>query len=416
MITVLGLGFVGLTTALGFADKGFTVYGIEANADKARALSEGNVPFHEPGLPEKLKEHSGKNFVLTDDLARAISDSQIIMLCVGTPSGDDGKVDLGQIKSALKEIVSVKAKGDFKTVCIKSTVPPSSTSKDAREYLESLGVVVDEELGLANNPEFLREGYAWQDFIDPDRVVIGVENDKSRVVLEEVYKPFGVDIHVVSLNTGEYIKYLSNTLLSSLISFANEMSMIASSIGDIDIKRAFEIVHEDKRWFGQPANMASYAYPGCGFGGYCLPKDTSALIGKAQDFGYDAGGLREVLRINNQICQFLVSRMGASVAKDRKVAILGLAFKPNSDDVRMTPSAVVIEEIKKQGFADVVAYDPLATNEFKFLYNFDIDYAQSLDEAIDGAEAIVIATAWDEFKENQFKFEGKQVFDFRYSL
>ena len=190
---------------------------------------------------------------------------------------------LTMFKRVIEEIVkNNEGNNKFFTIVIKSTVPPSTTKEKIKSILINLGIKVGEEIGLSNNPEFLREGYAWEDFIKPDRVVIGTEDDKSATILEKLYKPFNAPIINVSLNTAEYIKYLSNTLLSTMISYSNEMAILADYIGGIDIKEAFKTLHMDKRWSGNPAGMSSYVFPGAGFGGYCLPKDTFALYAKGK--------------------------------------------------------------------------------------------------------------------------------------
>ena len=249
MITIIGLGFVGLTTALGFCEKGFRVYGIEISQEKVSLLKKFELPFHEPHLKEKLKLHlSENNFVVTTEIKNALDNSEIIMICVGTPSDINGKVDLTQVKNAIKNILSYKKESQFINICIKSTVPPTTCAIEITNLIEEEGYVIGKDIGLCNNPEFLREGYAWDDFIKPDRIVIGSNDDVSKKSLNKIYKSFNSEIHNVNLNTAEFLKYSSNTLLATLISFSNELQMIAMTIGDIDIKRSFQLLHKDKRW------------------------------------------------------------------------------------------------------------------------------------------------------------------------
>lgn len=277
MITIMGLGFVGLTTGLGFAKKGFTTYGFDIIPERLNSLKNHKVPFFEPHLEDILKETLGKTFLLDVPFEEAVAKSDAVFFCVGTPEKDDGSADLQYLLAAIEQVINVKT-GRFQVLVTKSTVPPSTVSNEVIPFvLEKLDAAGDRKAGFASNPEFLREGYCWEDFINPDRIVIGVEDEQSRKILEKLYEPFNAPVHFVNYNTSEFIKYLSNTLLSTMISYSNEMSMIAHAIGDIDIKNAFRILHEDKRWFGSPAQMKSYVYPGCGYGGYCLPKDTSAL-------------------------------------------------------------------------------------------------------------------------------------------
>lgn len=415
IITVVGLGFVGLTAALGFAEKGFTVYGFDTSSKLRDNLLAGMVPFHEPGLKEHLAKQLGGNFTISAHLADALARSDVIMLCVGTPSGDDGSVDLGQIEGAIDSIVKATKDDRFRVVCVKSTVPPPTTQRDVAGFLRARGKEPGSDIGLANNPEFLREGFAWDDFMQPDRVVVGTSDERTRGIMAKLYEPFGVPLHYVDLNTAEYIKYLSNTLLATMISFSNEMSLIGHAAG-VDIKRAFSILHEDKRWNGSPAKMSSYVYPGCGFGGYCLPKDTAAIVGAAHSLNVDTPLLESVLSVNEDIAGNLTDRIARSVEKDGRIAVLGLSFKPGSDDVRSTPAARVIEELIARGRTNIVGYDPLATDLFRNAHSYPIDYATSLNAAVADADAVVLATAWPEFLENRGLLQSKNFFDLRYFL
>ena len=416
MITVVGLGFVGLTTALGFAQKGNKVFGYDINKEKTEIISNKKLPFYEAGLQEVLKENLGGNFVILDSLGEAVKNSKIIIMCVGTPSDNQGRADLKFIKSALDTILLYINKEDKKIIITKSTIPPSTTAKEIIPYIENKGFKVGEDIFVANNPEFLREGHAWDDFINPDRIVIGTNDKYTQDVMSKIYENFNVPIHFVTLNTGEFIKYLSNTFLATLISYSNEMSMIADSIGGIDIKSAFKIFHEDKRWFGNPANMQSYAYPGCGFGGYCLPKDTQALVQKAYEYNYDSKILKSVLNVNSEIKPHWIDKITDGVKADENITVLGLSFKPESDDVRQTPAYDIIKLLLDRGFKNIIAYDPLANKIFNDIYNLPIKYAKDLNEAVKVSSAIVITTGWKEFSENKKLFENKNVYDLRYVL
>jgi UDPglucose 6-dehydrogenase len=416
MISVLGLGFVGLTTALGFSEKGFKVYGYDVDKDKLNSIKNKEIPFFEEGLQSVLTTNLGENLILVNEVKDAIKNAIVIFLCVGTPSDDKGRASLDCIKSAIDSILKEISPSDKKIIVIKSTVPPSTTKKDIVTYIETKGFVVGKDIYIANNPEFLREGYAWNDFIKPDRVVIGTEDKYVKETLHNIYSKFNVPIHYVTLNTGEFIKYLSNTFLATLISYSNEMSIIADSIGGIDIKSAFKIFHEDKRWFGSPANMQTYAYPGCGFGGYCLPKDTHALVQKASEFGYNAKILKNVLSVNNEIKLHWVKKIISTVQKDEIISVFGLSFKPNSDDVRQTPAAGIIELLLDNGYKKIVVYDPMANNLFDKMYKFPIKYAENIEEALNKSRVAVIVTAWNEFRQNKDMFKDKLVFDLRYAL
>jgi len=414
MITILGLGFVGLTTGLGFSKKGFKTYGIDINEERLGMLRNCEIPFHEPHLKEVLTENLGKSFFLDVPFEEAIKNSEAIFICVGTPAAPDGSADLKYILSAIDQILDVED-DKFKVIITKSTVPPSTVSKKIIPYVEKKMEEVNRNVGFASNPEFLREGYCWEDFIEPDRIVLGVQDEVSKEVLNRIYKPFNAPIHYVSYNSAEFIKYLSNTLLSTLISYSNEMSMIADHIGDINIPQAFRILHEDKRWFGNPASMAKYVYPGCGYGGYCLPKDTSALNSIAIENGVDTQVLKGNLEINENIKDFVVEKISSNLNKNDKIGILGLSFKPESDDVRLTPSMFIIKRLIEKGYNNIIAYDPIANDSFKNEYpEINIEYAETLENVLDKVENVAILTGWSEFKEHKSEIQAKNVFDFRY--
>jgi UDPglucose 6-dehydrogenase len=415
MITVLGLGFVGLTTGLGFAKKGFKTYGFDINPERISKLRNLEIPFHEPHLDEALADTIGDTFLLNDSLDTAINKSDIIFICVGTPSAPDGSADLTYLIGAINEILNVKD-DTYKVIVIKSTVPPSTITTQIIPFLESKNVEVGKDLGIVSNPEFLREGYCWEDFMYPDRIVIGSEDERANILLGKIYEPFEAPVHFVTHNTSEFIKYLSNSLLSTLISFSNEMSMIADSIGKIDIPEAFKILHEDKRWFGSPAPMSSYVYPGCGYGGYCLPKDTLALHSIAKENGYDATILKSNLETNQKVKDFVIKKiLESDMPKDTPIGILGLAFKGNSDDVRLAPSKDIIEKLIANGFTNIFAYDPKANESFSREYpQLNIHYCDSLEEILALSSDLVVLTVWSEFIEKKELINSRNVFDFRY--
>lgn len=416
MITIIGLGSVGLTTALGFCHAGFKVFGYDIDQKKVGAINDKNIPFLEPELNKKLKQHLNKNFTITNNLKEAVKRSRVIFICVGTPNNNRGETDLSYILKAIDSVLKEINKNNYKVLVIKSTVPPSITKHVLQPYIQNKGYNIGIDIGLANNPEFLREGYAWQDFIKPDRIVIGTSDNKSEKILKNIYKKFSAPIYRVSLNTGEFIKYLSNTFLSTMISYANEMSMIAYTIGDINIPLSFKILHRDKRWYGNPAKMQSYIYPGCGFGGYCLPKDTQAICSQSMQKGYTPLLLKDVLKINKNIKKFLINKIIKDVNKKKNIVLLGLAFKPKSDDVRETPSEEIIKILLKKGYKNIIAYDPVAIDNFRNSYDYPIKYIYTLSKAIKMADHLVILTAWEEFKKNKRLFKNKHIYDFRYIL
>jgi UDPglucose 6-dehydrogenase len=261
-IGVFGLGFVGLTTALGFAEKGFAVKGYDINAQRLQTIAKGVLPFLEPGLDEALKRHLGRGFCPAPDATEVARECDVLFFCVGTPCDEQSKADLTYLFAALDKILPILPDGRFRVLVVKSTVPPGTAKNKVIPYLREKGFNDDGNFAVANNPEFLREGKCWDDFMHPDRIVCGAQNEQAAALLQAIYASFAAPVHLVSLNTGEFIKYLSNTLLASLISFSNEMSIIADAIGGIDTGLAFHILHEDKRLHG--SGIVSYIFPGCG--------------------------------------------------------------------------------------------------------------------------------------------------------
>ncbi len=399
-ISVFGLGFVGLTTAVGFAKKGFRVVGYEIDETKVKSLQNAKIPFYEEGLNDALDSVLGETLTITSNIESALKNVNIIFYCIGTPMDKDGSANLNYILQALKttaQNLSLCAKKPI--LVVKSTIPPSSSLEIFIPHLQTLGVDVGKDCLFANNPEFLREGFAYSDFMHPDRIVIGSDSGIIKE-LQILYQPFNAPIFFTSLNTAEFIKYLSNTTLSLNISYANEMSMIAQSIGNIDIINAFKILHSDKRFSDNQgknkAGITSYLYPGMGFGGYCLPKDTLALYKKAKDKGYEAKMLSDILKVNEEILEFYATKIYNEIPTNEKIAILGLSFKPKSDDVRDSKSATLIDKLLHLGFQNIYTYDPMASDVFAKTYNFQIHYT-TLDAIIKECKVLIIAVAWDEF-------------------
>ncbi len=415
MVTVVGLGFVGLTTALGFAEYGHKVYGIEANEARMATIQSGRLPFLEPGLDETLKRHLGKNFIPTADWESALADSECVYYCVGTPYGEDGQADLTYLYGALEQTLASIHDDKYRVLVTKSTIPPSTTEKRIIPFLTERGIKVPEQIGVANNPEFLREGHCWDDFIHADRIVLGVENGRSEKILRGLYANSGVPVYSVSLNTGEFIKYLSNTSLACLISYANEMSLAADAIGGIDVAQAFRILHMDKRW--QNGSIRAYFYPGCGYGGYCLPKDTNAFYAVAKRAGFDGPILKNVIATNDAMPEAAAKRIAAAAGEDRDVCIgiLGLSFNVGSDDVRDAPSAKIIRVLNGMGYRNIVAYDPVAMEEFQARYQLDCRYAAAYDELLEQAGTVAITTAWPMFGDVKSK-TNSPVVDCRFML
>lgn len=417
MITIFGLGFVGLTTALGFAHLGYKVYGVDVDERRKDVLRNGELPFLEPDMPKVLKKYLNKNFFLSDDPAEAVADSEYVFYCVGTPYGEDGQAELKYLFSALDTTLLAADDGRFRVLVMKSTIPPSSTREKIFPYVQE-HASDPTCFGVANNPEFLREGHCWQDFIGADRIVLGVMDDYSRDMLIKLYKPMGVPIRCVTATTGEFIKYLSNTLLATMISYSNEMAHIADVIGDIETAEAFRILHMDKRWGG--CNMTSYVYPGCGYGGYCLPKDTNALMAQSRAKGFLPPILEQVIKTNDERPDIIAGKIVQGLEKNDVIGILGLSFKPFSDDVRDTPAARIIKALRKAGFEKIIAYDPAAMEEFQRVYpDFSVEMKKSMEAVCQEAKKIAIVTAWDEFrriKDFSINSGNKRIIDCRYML
>lgn len=417
-ITVFGLGFVGLTTSLGFAEYGHKVYGVEVNEDRLNTIKAGKLPFLEKGLDVALRHHLYTRFhpINTTELAKAVRQSDCIYYCVGTPYGKDGQADLTYLLNAIDQTLAVRPKDKYQVLVVKSTIPPSTTQNKIIPFLTDKGIRVGKDLGVANNPEFLREGHCWDDFMNADRIVLGVSDKRSANVLRQIYETVKEPVFCVSLNTGEFIKYLSNTLLATLISYSNEMSVIADTIGGIDTAEAFRILHMDKRWNNAP--MASYVYPGCGYGGYCLPKDTNALYAVSRTAGFDAQILKNVIQTNDNMPRFMAEKIAKAVGdnKEQNIALLGLSFKPGSDDVRDTPSAKIARELLNMGYQHILGYDPVAIDEFQKHYaDLNITYVRRYSDIMAKADAFVITTAWPDFKDIRKK-TPKPVVDCRYML
>jgi len=398
-ISIFGLGFVGLTTALGLADKGFEVWGYDVDASRGAV-----VPFYEPGLPEAMKRTLGKTYHVAKDPAEAAYGCDVLFLCVGTPGLPDGTADLTYVFNVIDSVKDVVSEGCV--FVIKSTIPPSSCERVAAQY---------PELCFAVNPEFLREGYSWEDFMNPDRIVCGVSCDVAKNALTRLYAPFNAPIHFVSPNTAEFIKYLSNSMLATMISYANEMSLLADAVGGIDIAKAFRVLHEDKRLAG--SGIASYIYPGCGYGGYCLPKDTEALEALGRSKGFEAGILQNVISLNENMPRISAEKIiKATQGKSDKIGILGLSFKPGSDDVRDSSAAKIIAELISAGYTNIWGFDPMANEEFEKHYNLGISYAKSAGELCTCCDTIALVTAWKDFADINNSFNEKTFVDLRYFL
>ncbi len=388
-IAFIGTGYVGLVSGTCFAQIGHQVICVDNNPKKIRDLKKGHIPIYEPGL-EELVHRNGRagRLSFTTDLKQAVRESEIIFIAVNTPPRPDGKADLSYVAGAARDIAEV-ADG-YKVVVDKSTVPVQTGMKvkETLKIYNPHGV----EFDVVSNPEFLREGSAVQDFLKPDRIVVGVENERAENIMRELYRPIRAPFIVTDISSAELIKHASNSFLSMKISFANALATICELSG-ADVEQVTYGMGLDKR-IGQ-----AFLHAGLGYGGSCFPKDISAFIKIAEELGYDFHILKDVERINADARKHFLKKIEDAlwVTKGKTVAVWGLAFKPNTDDMRSAPSITIIERLRDEG-ALIRAYDPKAMEKAReMLGEKSITYVRSPYEAVDGADALVIVTEWDEF-------------------
>lgn len=417
-ISVIGTGYVGLVSGTCFAQMGNSVVCVDVDEKKIEKLNSGIIPIYEPGLEDMVKENYKLGTLkFTTDIKSAVENSEICFIAVGTPMGEDGSADLQYVLAVAKSIGAYIAKP--LVVVDKSTVPVGTADKVKAEInaqLEKRGINI--EFSVVSNPEFLKEGAAIEDFMKPDRVVIGADNEKAMKVMRELYAPFtrshdrfiGMDIR-----SAEMTKYAANAMLATKISFMNEMSNICERVG-ADVNKVRIGIGSDSR-IGY-----SFIYPGCGYGGSCFPKDVQALAKTAKDYGYTPRILDAVEAVNYDQKSVLpgkvVKRFGESLA-GLTFGVWGLSFKPETDDMREASSITLIKELVGRG-AKVVAYDPKAVHEAKehYLKNVAVEYVENKYEAVSGADAMILVTEWKEFRSPDFyelagKMKQKIIFDGR---
>jgi len=402
-IAVLGLGHVGLPTALGLAELGWEVLGADDDTEKVALLRSGKSWFYEPGLQSLLTKHlaSGK-FQPTHEVAAAIRGASVLFVCVGTPQRESGAPDLSQVEAVARTIA--QNLNGYKLIIEKSTVP-AITGQWIKRIIErharaeaplrsANGTGATPDFDVASNPEFLQEGKAVEDFFHPDRVVLGVDSERARRLLEEIYRPLECPILVTTVSTAELIKHAANAFLSTKISFINMISDVCEAVG--------ADVEEVARGLGlDPRIGPDFLRAGIGFGGYCFPKDLRALIYLAEEHGVDCAMLREVEHINQRRIELFLRKMRKAlwVLQGKTIAVLGLAFKPNTDDVREAPSLKVVEALTQEGVI-LRLYDPQAASGAQKLFPerpSRLTYCSSPYEAALGAHALLILTEWDEF-------------------
>jgi len=401
-IAVIGTGYVGLVVAVGLADFGNRVIGVDIDDAKIIMLNRGKLPFYEPGLKDYLEVNieSGR-LSFTQDISSAIIGSDVVFLAVGTPPKRDGSANLEYLESSIDAIAEHAR--SYTLVVTKSTVP-IGTNRALRERIRALGAA--SEIEMVSNPEFLREGRAIQDFFHPDRVVIGADSDRARETLGGIYRALrldGVPFVWCSLETAELIKYATNAFLATKIAFINQMANLANKAG-ADITLIAKSMGMDGR-IGE-----KFLHPGPGFGGSCLPKDIRALVSAGNSLNVDMSLVKAVIAANEEQKFRVVVRLrellGAQLS-GLSIAVLGLAFKSNTDDVRESPALQVVADLVEEG-ALIRAHDPRAMDNFRAIFP-DITYCASAHEAIKGADAVLVLTEWNEYRSLDFNLISKEV-------
>ena len=406
-VAVIGAGYVGLVSGVCLAEVGHEVVCVDRDRSRVEDLNSGLPPIHEEGLPELIERNLGNRFRATTDLAEAVRWADVTMIAVGTPSNESG-IDLSFVEAAAAEVGNALSGGDrFHVVVVKSTVVPGTTETVVAPILEETsGRAVGSDLGVGSNPEFLTEGQAVRDFMAPDRIVVGASDDRAAKTIASLYDAFtGVPVIVTNPRTAEMVKYASNALLATAISFANEIANIGSALGGIDTVDVMRGVHASQYLTSRGteeaivANISSFLEAGCGFGGSCLPKDVTALSAFGRQHGAQTPLLEAVLDVNRRQPQVLVELLEEQLGglEGRSVGVLGLAFKPDTSDTRDSPAFPIIEMISDRG-ATLVAHDPVVRLDEVPQHIADrIELRADLDSMVAECDALVIVTSWREY-------------------
>jgi UDPglucose 6-dehydrogenase len=405
-ISIVGSGYVGTTVAACFADLGHDVINIDIDESIVETINAGEAPIHEDGLPELIAAHAGPDGTgrlrATTDYA-AVLDTDVTFLCLPTPQNDDGSIDLSIMEAGASQLGETLADApDWHTVVVKSTVVPGSTEDAITPVLErESGKTAGEEFGVGMNPEFLREGTAVSDFLNPDKVVLGADDDRALADMHEVFAPLveAADAPVVETDTrtAEMIKYANNGFLAAKVSLINDIGNICKELG-IDAYEVADAIGLDDR------TSERFLQSGVGWGGSCFPKDVAAIISAAEDRGYDPAVLNSAVEVNDGQPERLVDLLANHIDLDgADVAVLGLAFKPGTDDMRNSRAIPVINDLQARG-ASVTAYDPVATENAPN-YLDDVTYADSAPAALADADGAVVVTDWDEFAALDAEFD-----------
>lgn len=420
-IAIVGTGYVGLVTGACFADTGVNVTCVDVDENKVEALKQGRVPIYEPGLDELVaKNYKAGRLKFTTSLEEVLNGQDVVFCAVGTPPDEDGSADLKYVLQVARTIGQHLNK--YLVVVTKSTVPVGTASKIRNAINEELAKRgADVEFDVASNPEFLKEGSAIKDFMSPDRVVIGVDSDRAKAILTRLYKPFMVvNFRVIFMDipSAEMTKYAANSMLATRISFMNDIANLCELVGaDVNMVRAG--IGSDNR-IGR-----KFLYAGCGYGGSCFPKDVKALVKTASDCGYSMEVLQAVESVNERQKSILFRKLqrvfGDEPLAGKTITLWGLAFKPETDDMREAPALVMIDLLKKAG-CKVRAYDPIAMDECKRRVGDAVTYCDNMYDALDGTEALLLLTEWKQFRlpdwnevkrrmKRHLVIDGRNIFD-----
>jgi UDPglucose 6-dehydrogenase len=419
-ITVVGTGYVGLVSGTCFSEVGINVTCVDNDKNKVDSLNQDIVTIYEPGLDGLVKRNREKGRLrFTTDLPSALIGSEVLFIAVGTPPGEDGSADLRHVLNVAHEIG--RNINDYILIATKSTVPVGTSlkvRKAVQEELDKRGIQV--EFDVASNPEFLKEGAAVNDFLKPDRIIVGTDSEMAMKVMQQLYKPFTLNGHPIlfmDIISAEMTKYAANAMLATKISFINDIANLCEIVG--------ANVNQVRKGIGSDTRIGNkFIYPGTGYGGSCFPKDVKALIRTASEFGYEMKVLKAVEEVNDAQKSVLFHKINnyfSGQIEGKKIAIWGLSFKPQTDDMREAPSLTIINKLLEAG-AKITAYDPAAMNEAKLKFGDAISFATNQYEAIRNADCLVIPTEWPEFRVPDFEeikklmkkpviFDGRNIFD-----
>lgn len=418
-IAVIGTGYVGLVSGTCFSELGVRVSCLDIDQKKIDNLNKGILPIWEPGLKDMVDDNMHKGLLsFTSDYAEALKDAEAAFICVGTPPDEDGSADLQYVLAVAREIGHNIS--DYIVVVTKSTVPIGTSEKVRKAVADEIAArKVDIKFDVASNPEFLKEGSAVADFMKPDRVVVGVDSEEAKELMTRLYRPMLLNnfrVIFTDIPSAEMIKYAANSMLATRISFMNDLANLCELVGaDINMVR---------KGIGSDTRIGSkFLYPGCGYGGSCFPKDVKALIKSASDYDYSLEILKSVENVNNRQKEILFNKVYKYFdgnLKGKKIAMWGLAFKPNTDDMREAPSLILAEKFTSMG-AKIFAYDPVAMDEAKRRLGDKITLCKSPYEATENADALLLVTEWSEFRVLDYKllekmkqkliFDGRNIYD-----